>query len=391
MSTENITVVGSHDVRPFRTPCCRVLANGVEQQGYAPTQISLLRTRYARCDTLDMTLAIDRSVVAPGSYWFDLASPAAGATLADIPITLQMRDQESDGAEWVTMFQGILDHVSFTPGSTSVAILCRDYLAKLMDLRVQDAWLNRTGTELLTAVITAAGLTANVTLSAGYEGQYWQLEHKRHSTAAQHRFQTAFDLARYVANGSGCDLYADGQTIVCAPYPSASDSSSVIHNLTYSDAGDDTPIQTAAMSFQMERDYQIAKGVEVHCISWDSKQRIKAEVYFSAGGASKSRALSNGMLHSFRFPGLKQDMLQAKAQMLYRQIVAHERDISLTIPGCLKLAPRHFMKISGTGTTWDGTIDVDAVQTNFDPSGSFVQQVTLRTRDTTDNEDSEYD
>ena len=390
--SDTLTVIGtSSHRRAFRTPVCRVLVNGVEPTGYYPTSISISRSRYASCDTVNVEFSIDRGAVKPSNYWFDLASPAAGSTLADIPIIIEMRDKEVSGDQWTRMFEGIVDHVSFDPGNTTLQIMGRDNLAKLMDLRVMDGWLNKTGPELVKTMIETAGLTANVTLPGGYEGQYWQIEHKRQSSAAQHRFQTAYDLARYIANGSNCDLYADGQTIVCAPYPKSSDSSAVIHQLPYTDAGDGTPVQANVRSIMLERDYQIAKGVEVHCISWDSKQRIKAEVYFSATGGSKKKALDNGTLHSFRFPGLKQDMLLAKAQMLYKQIVAHERTVALSIPGMLTLAPRQFFRLHGTGTTWDGTIDVDAVQTDFTTGGSFVQNVTLRNRSTTDNEDGEYD
>ncbi|KXU99225.1 hypothetical protein AD929_15615 [Gluconobacter potus] len=391
MSDTTIVIGHSSQRKPFRTPVCRVLVNGVEPTGYYPTSVTIQRTRYARCDTVDLSFSIDRGAISTNGYWFDLADPASGQTLADIPIIVEMRDQETAGSQWTRMFTGFVDHVSFDPGASTLQITGRDYLAKLMDLRVMDAWLNKTGSELVTAAITAAGLTPDVTLPGGYEGQYWQIEHKRQSSAAQHRFQTAFDLARYVANGSNCDLYANGQTIVCAPYPSPTDSSSVVHPLPYYDPGNGAPIQINVRSLMMERDYQIAKGVEVHCISWDGKQRIKAEVYFSATGGSKTKSLDNGMLHSFRFPGLKQDMLLAKAQMLYKQIVAHERTVSLSIPGLLSLSPRQFFRISGTGTTWDGTIDVDAVTTSFTPGGSFTQSVTLRNRSTADNEDGEYD
>ena len=391
MSGTTVVIGHSGQHRQFRTPVCRVLVNGVEPTGFYPSSVAIHRTRYARCDTVDLGFSIDRTAVKAGSYWFDVASPAAGSVLKDIPVIVEMRDKDATGDQWTRMFTGFVDHVSFDPGASTLQIMGRDYLAKLMDMRVVDAWLNKTGPELVKSAITAAGLTPNVTLPGGYEGQYWQIEHKRQSSAAQHRFQTAFDLARYVANGSNCDLYADGQTIVCAPYPSPSDESAVVHSLPYHDAGDGSPAIMNVRSITMERDYQIAKGVEVHCISWDSKQRIKAEVYFSATGGSKKKSLDNGTLHSFRFPGLKQDMLMAKAQMLYKQIVAHERTIALSIPGILSLSPRQFFRISGTGTTWDGTIDVDEVTTNFTPDGSFIQSVTLRNRNTADNEDGEYD
>lgn len=80
------------------------------------------------------------------------------------------------------------------------------------------------------------------------------------------------------------------------------------------------------------------------------------------------------------------EQVQSFAKSKYDQIVAHERTITGTIPGRFTLEPRHFMSISGTGTTWDGTHDVDAVTSSFSWGGSFTQSVTLRTRDATKGE-----
>lgn len=388
--SETITVAANGAGSAWSTPRCRLLVGDVEQAAYGVVSFTLQRTRYARCDTLDLTLGFDPTATKP-PYWFDVPSPAKGQTLPDIDVQLQMRDAESSGAQWTTVFRGILDHVSLQPHRGQVQLQCRDYLAKLMDMRVQAAWLNMTGPELMKAVISAAGLTPDVQFTAGMEGQFWQIEHKRQSCHAQTRFQTAFDLARYVANGANCDLYADGKTIVCKPYPDASSDDAVFSSLKYTPASALGYPQINLTDLSMERDYQTAKGVVVHCVSWDSKQRIKAEVYFSALGRSKRNALENGTLHSFRFPGLKQDQLEAKAEMLYRQIIAHERTITLSLPGRIRLSPRQFFVLSGTGTTWDGTRDVDAVSSSLDWNGGYTQTVTLRTRDTSDQESGEYD
>ncbi|NHN93365.1 hypothetical protein [Acetobacter sicerae] len=390
ISDENIKVTAIRKPDVWSMPRCRLLVNGAERSGFGVVSFNLQCTRYARCDTLDMTVGFDTTATQP-PYWFDVFPPEQGKTLPDIEVQLQMRDAEKDGAQWVTVFQGVLDHVSLQPHRGQVQTQCRDYLAKLMDMRVQEAWLNLTGPELMKAVITAAGLTPDVQFSSGMEGQFWQIEHKRQSSHGQTRFQTAFDLARYVANGANCDLYADGRTIVCRPFPSMPSADANTPKIKYIPPRDVGFPQAPVIDLSLERDYQTAKGIVVHCMSWDSKQRIKSEVYFSALGPSKKNALQNGTLHSFRFPGLKQDQLEGKAEALYKQIVAHERTISLTIPGRIHLAPRQFLTLTGTGTTWDGTRDVDAVTSSLDWSGGYTQTVTLRTRDASDQEGGEYD
>lgn len=383
--SESITVT-ARGHRIWRAPRARLLVNGAERPETGLEDFTLTRTRYSRADTLDLTLALDRTKIPANGLWFDLSAPSGGAALPDIDITLQMRDEAQPGAQWATMFQGIVDHVELSPAETSVHIQCRDYLAKLLDMRVLSGWMNMTGADVVKAMITAAGLTPNVTMTDGMVGQFWQVEHKVKSASSHSRFQTAFDLASYLANMTGCDLYADGKTIVCAPYPAATQANT--HTLDYSDTGPLNPIQMGAAGLHFTRDYQIAKGVIVHVTAWDSRQRNRVEYYWSVEGGSTKMAERNGNLHSFTLPGARLDQVQQYAQQKYNQIVAHERTITGQIPGRITLAPRQFMRITGTGTTWDGTLDVDAVTSRFSWSGGFSQQITLRTRDGTKDEDN---
>ncbi|GBQ46542.1 hypothetical protein [Komagataeibacter europaeus] len=384
--SETISVTAHRKQPIWRVPRARLLVNGAETTVTLLEEFTLTRTRYSRADTLDMTLALDRTQIATGGLWFDLAASSSGSALPDIDITLQMRDEARTGAQWTTMFQGIVDHVEWSTAETSVHIQCRDYLAKLLDMRVLSGWMNMTGADVVKAMIADAGLTPNVTMTDGMVGQFWQVEHKRKSASSHSRFQTAFDLASYLANMTGSDLYADGKTIVCAPYPTADKSNT--HTLDYSDTGPLNPIQMGASGLRFTRDYQIGKGVVVHVTAWDSRQRNRVEYYWSVEGGSTKKAESTGNVHSFTLPGARLDLVQQYAQQKYNEIVAHERVISGQIPGRITLAPRQFMQITGTGTTWDGTLDVDAVSSRFSWSGGFTQQITLRNRDVTKDEDN---
>ncbi|GBQ15384.1 phage late control D family protein [Komagataeibacter rhaeticus] len=370
----------------WRAPRARLLVNGTERTETGLEAFTLTRTRYSRADTLEMTLAVDRAQAASG-LWFDVPAPAAGSVLPDTDIQLQMRDAARDGSQWTTLFQGIVDHVEWSPAETSVHIQCRDYLARLLDMRVLDGWMNMTGADLARAVITAAGLTPDVTMDTAMVGQFWQVEHKRTAATSHGRFQTAFDLVSALAIQAGCDLYASGTTIICAPPPTAGTANT--HVLDYADTGPLSPISMGASGLRLTRDYQIDRGVVVHVMSWDSRQRTKVAYYWSAaGGSATAPATSGGSVHSFSLPGARLDGLEQYARQKYSQIVAHARTITGTMPGCATLAPRQFMQVSGTGTTWDGTLDVDSVTSSFSWQGGFSQQVTLRRRDTSTQEDS---
>ncbi|KFL87870.1 hypothetical protein AmDm5_1872 [Acetobacter malorum] len=288
------------------------------------------------------------------------------------------------------MFQGIVDAVTYQPTQAALNVECRDYLSKLIDMRVLGSWMNMTGPEIVKAMAAKAGLAADVSITGGMQGQFRQTEHKRHSGVSNNRFRTAFDLARYIANSSQADLYVDGKTLICKPMLSPSLSGAVVHALQYVDTGSNIPIRSSVSDLSLRRDYQIAKGVMVHVLSWDSRQRTKVEWYFGPDGGSARKAADVGNLHSFQFPGLRMDEVQAKAEQLYHEIVAHERVISYEAPGMINLEPRHFMRLAGTNSTWDGTHAVDSVVSAYSGAG-FRQSVTLRNRDVTQDEAQEYD
>ncbi|KAB8122519.1 hypothetical protein D3W54_15180 [Komagataeibacter medellinensis] len=363
----------------WRAPRARLLVNGVEQAQTGLESFTLERTRYRRADTLEMTLALDRTQQAT-SLWFDVADTAGGGVPPDIDIQLQMLDAAQDGAQWTTMFQGIVDHVEWSPAETSVHVQCRDYLARLLDMRVLDGWMNMTGGDVVRAMITAAGLIPDVHMDDGMVGQFWQVEHKRMAAASHGRFQTAFDLASTLATQAGCDLYATGRTVTCAPPATASTANT--HGLGYADTSSTAPLAIGANALRLSRDYQIARGIVVHVMSWDSRQRTKVDYYYSATGGSVRPPGGGGSVHSFSLPGARLDDLQRYARQKYNQIVAHEHTITAQIPGRITLAPRQFMQVSGTGTTWDGTLAVDSVASRFSWQGGFSQQVTLRHRNT---------
>lgn len=394
--TQAVTVVGSSAANWCRAPRCRVLIDGKNRQETQVKQFSLMRTRYSRADTLTLTFAVDRQLLASArtgssAGWFDQADAASGKPGPEIDITLQMQDAALGGAQWTTIFQGLLTTVSYEPTLATLDIECRDYLARLLDMRVLASWMNMTGPEILKDMAARAALTADVSITGGMQGQFRQTEHKRHSGVSGNRFRSAFDLARYIANSSQADLYVDGTTLVCRPMLSPSSDGAVVHMLAYVDSGVGAAIRAACESLTLRRDYQIAKGVMVHVLSWDSRQRTKVEWYFGPDGGSARKASDVGNLHSFQFPGLRMDEVQARAEQLYHEIVAHERVISYEAPGMISLEPRHFMSLAGTNSTWDGTHAVDAVTTSYGEGTGFRQNVTLRNRDVTQDETQEYD
>lgn len=362
----------------------RILVNGSERKDAFMSQFTVNRTRYSQADTCSISFALDRQEMQnSGAKWFDPPAPDKG-NQPDVTIEIQMRDEIDSNAVWESVFYGTISKVSWNPTQSALNVSCRDIIGKLMDTRVQSSWLNKKADEIMRLAISAAGLSYRVNVNGVMSGQYWQLEHKRQALTNHSRYQTAYDLVRFLADDFECDLYADRNIIVCEPRKKPTDDEAKVYSLLYHDNGADYPIEVNALNLTLERDYTISKNVMVHVISWDSRQRIKAETYFSADGHSKKLAENSGTLYPFRYPNLKQDQIERIAETKYRQIVAHNRVVRATIPGRFNLTPRTFMRLVHTGSSWDNDSNdayaVDEVNTSFSATQGYTQSITLRNR-----------
>lgn len=347
----------------------RLLVDGEVPLGTPVMAFKVSTSRYAECDTAEMHLAVDRLALQGVRPWFD----SMVSTRPDVQLQLLRRDIK--GASWQTIFHGIADYVIWSPDNYRVTIECRDYLSLLLDARVQDAWLNCRASELIERVVATSGLSSDIDLGStdspatGMTGQFWQVEHKRGSALAQHRFQTAFDIAFFLAREANCDLFASGKTIVARPILSSDDQNAIIHENS-----------TGALTTLLYRDLAAPDGVVVHFASWDSRQRSRTETFFDGHTFSSERPVK-GLIHSFRVPGRRLDDLQVMARGKYMRIVAQQRHVHLRLPGCPDIRPRSFMKLPENAVTaWPDIMGIDRVVSQVSPTEGFIQDIVFSER-----------
>jgi len=341
----------------------RVLFDGQVDPLLALVQFEVDASRYEACDVASLRFAVRNQ--GQKNLWFEVEQPARKW------VTLQMRNTQSASSSWTTLFEGRLDHIEYAAEHACLEMECRDALAALMDLRVQDAWLNHTQQELLEIMAQAAGLDATISLPSDQAtlmaGQFWQIEHKRGALMGQHRFQTAADLAFTIAWDAFCDLYAYGTSIICQPLGSAFDAGAQI-----------TDMRHAVLETSVARDLQLLSGVVVHMASWDSRQRSTTQVYYDGVSFSQDAPAGSASIHTFRVPGRRLDELQRLARGKHARIAAHALSVRIRIPGDIGIAPRNFMTVS-TGSQ-EKTLGIDQVISRFSVEKGFVQQVVLRDR-----------
>ncbi|MCQ8279854.1 hypothetical protein NFI95_15525 [Acetobacteraceae bacterium KSS8] len=375
--SETITATAKAPPSTGTRPRGRILIGGVQQAGTSLKSFRCERSRYGRGDTFSADLAL----TAGGAIWYDPKEDQNGE-IADIDVQIQMgflADGAPEGScAWTTVFQGIIDTLGpIEPHRAMASISGRDYLAKLRDLAVAEAYLNHTATEILQSLITAAGLTPDVQMPTGLDGAFYQIEHKRLALIGNHRFSSGFDLARFLVNAANCDMWAHGKTVRVRPRGSSTKSTT----LTYVPPGALSYAKMPVTNLSLERDLLIGKGVVVQVSTRDVRQRATHTWYWSAKGASRTApSTANAQVYAFSPPGLTDDAAKAYAQARYNEIVAHGRTVAITMPGDLSLGPRQSVQLVGTGTSWDQTYSIDALERSLSMESGFTQTLTLRNR-----------
>ena len=369
-------------------PRIRCLINGQDITTRTPNgslqigcvELFVTTTNYGRGDSFSATIVCPNTGAPPA--WAD---PAAGITQVEATLQAALLPQGASSitdSAWNTLIVGLIDHVALDPIAGKIEIAGRDYSSLLIDLQVQEGWLNQRSGEVVALLAQNAGLTANVQDQGGITGQYYQIGHKRSALAAGHRFTTAWQVIRYLADVEGCDAYVTGKTLNFVPQLS---NTAAAFSVALTRSGSGLPT-LPAMSLRLERDLLMAKGVVVQVISWESRARRAHKSFWSAKGGSATEAASaetQGTLYTYKFPGLTADAAEQKAQELYGQIVAHQRTATLEIPLEFALTARQAVAISGTGTNWDGQQRVDSLTREIGWDAAH-ETIVLRNRDVTE-------
>ncbi|GBR44225.1 hypothetical protein [Neokomagataea thailandica] len=339
---------------------CRILWNDKLDKNLLISEFEIDSSRYESSDVAVVSCILK---VGQGTEWYQsqcVHSPW---------LTLQMRDVNAS-VVWNTVFEGRVDCIRRAHGQSKIEFECRDAMAALIDLRLQNEWINHNGSDLLYAVAQKANLEIDIefpsTISDGMCGQFWQVEHKRNILLSQHRFQTAADIVFDIARDMSCDLYAAGQKIMCRPIRAVPQKDDEIFDL-----------RNCLYEGTLSSDLALNKGITVCFSSWDSRQRIGTTVYYDGVSFSKNE-INNNKIYSFRVPGKRLEDLKRLAKSKYNRLMSHAVSSEISVPGMFGLAPRKFVAL-----LWEGKVSyfsVDRVVSHFSHQHGFLQNVTIKKR-----------
>ncbi len=329
--------MGSSSVR---SPSILVLADGVPVAGVIDVEIA------------------SNAYQAANRYRFRASLTASGYEVwAPAQIQIEIR-LGLDGA-WSSMIVGPVDRIAVDPAINEVTVEGRDLTARFIEARTQESFENQTSSEIATTLAMRQGLVPAVTATTNLVGRNFQNDHVR-TTLDQHaRSTTEWDLLIRLAELEKFDVWVEGSTLNFAPLALQPDPILLIPQ--------------NCISMRLERSLALTAGLSVSVKSWDCRgNKTIAETASTSGftGSSASYVVVK--------PNLTADAAQSLANRVISLMAQQGRVVSIDMPGDLTTFPRDTVKISQTGTDFDGLYMITSVERWMSFQNGFTQSIEAR-------------
>ena len=346
-----------------RRPRVRLIINGTPVSGCRSAEI--VSRRGSQAASFRVQASFNEIARTLGQGWIDQETLNVEIDFGFLPLGATEGD-----LDWTPMITGGVDRAGLDQVSGLVSIEGRDHAARLIDMPLQDAYLNHTSSELATTLAGACGLSADVDATSGLVGQYYQIQHTKAAFGAFSRHANGWDLLAELASLEGYDLWVDGTIL---HFKQAADQGSDTFDITYvaPEAGSASPTLSIS-DLIMERMVGLSGPIQVTVASWNSRQRRQVNSVFptSADATAKQFLVLK--------PNLLADQADVLAQTTYSQLRAHQRVIRGVMAGELELTTRNRARLVGTGTGWDGTYTLDQIERQMSLEKGFIQHITGR-------------
>lgn len=337
---------------PWRQPRIRAIANGVMVTGVVSAEVHS-NNHYA-ADRYRLTLAID---AASATAW--CATPDC---FVDIQFSLD------GGVRWTSLVQGEVDLIDYDPNALKLQLSGRDLTAALLEARTHEAFTNQTSSEIVELLASRHNLLPDVVPTSTLVGRYWQLEHDRVTLDKFSATTTEWDLLVTLAQHEGYDVWITGKTLHFRPSQEGDGAPAVLRT-TATASG-----PANVISARLERSLTLARDIRVEVKSWNSRQQ-KAFIETAQSKPLGIRSQRAPRTYVFVVPNLTPDGALKLAQQKLADLTRRERTIAIEMPGDVNLAPRMPIVLSGTGTEFDQTYWIDAVDRRLDFSAGFTQRI----------------
>jgi len=347
-----------------RQPRVRLVLDGVPVDGCRSAEI--ISRRGAQAASFRILASASSVAKTLGRSWVDKDKLDVAIDFGFLPTGISAAVMP-----WVRMITGNVDRISFDQPRGLVSLDGRDHAARLIDLPIQDSYLNRTSSELAALLASSCELSGDIDTTHGLIGQYYQIQHTKSALSGFSKHGNGWDLLSELADLEGFDLWVDGTTL---HFKQADTTNTKIYDLTSEQPTTNraSPVFTIS-DLSMERTLGLAGSMQVTVSSWNSRQRQKIIASYPP---DTSTATSKQFL--ILRPNLLPDEAEVLAKNTYNRLRAHQYVVNGTMAGELVLTTQHRLRLAGTGTGWDRIYTIDRIEREMSLEGGYIQHIVGR-------------
>ena len=180
-----------------RLPRHRLLVDGKPMPGALTIEVG--SNAHYQADTFRLELALNAEGGQDLDWW---GADARKGVLFDVRLSLDGDERQ--------MIVGEADKIRIRVATGIVEIEGRDLTARLIDNRTQEAFQNRTASEIATVIAQRRGLTPVVTATTSPASRYYGADHDRVQNDQFSRVSTEWDLLKWLADNENFDLFVSG-------------------------------------------------------------------------------------------------------------------------------------------------------------------------------------
>ena len=276
-----------------------------------------------------------------------------------------------DGKE-AQLILGEADSISLHPETGLVELEGRDLTGRFIDNRIQEAFQNKTASEIVTTLAQRRGLTPKVTATTTPVSRYYGDDHDRVQHNQFSHVSTEWDLMANLARFENFDLYVKGRELWFVPAVDASRAE------PFGVFWDNETRRGDVSNLHNNRSLTLAKDVIVAVTSWRSANGKSFTRTSPAGSGLGKVQAGKAQRYPITRPNLTEDDAQKLADSTRAVITRNEKLLSFDCPGELYLTARDVIAHHGVGGSWDQRYYVDTVTRRVSYDGGFMQNVTAK-------------
>jgi hypothetical protein len=342
---------------PCRFPRLRVLVGGEVLKGAFQAEVA--SSNHFGADRFSVSAAIDPDPWASAAFWS-----------SQVDLFVEVQFSLDQGVSYTSLIQGLVDLVSLDPTAGTVRFNGRDLSAALIEARTQEAFSNRTSSEIASILAERRGLVPQVVPTSTLVGRYYESTFGTTTLDQFSRSTTEWDLLVYLARCERYDVFVRGTSLYFCPIAGPATVSRILR-----------PCDVTRLMLQ--RTLTLARDVEVTVKSWNSQKQqaivecVRSTICTAGTGFSDAQS-GYPQRYVLVRPNLSPDTALKLAQQQVEELCQHERIVELEMPGELTLTPGSTVILDGTGTDFDQIYYVDAIERTIQPRAGFIQSVCLK-------------